>query len=125
MMSRILYQSDAVSVEFFSANHAKLAWVFSPRLQGSLSSNPKEGADLLQRGFDVVVFKISNPDWVAVAPPALLKALANLAARRHYAQTVAWGTAQGAYDAMALSGVLQPGRAMRGQPGLRILYFSG
>lgn len=119
MMSRILYQSDAACVEFFSANHAKLAWVFSPLLQSSLSSNPEEGAYLLQCGFDVVVFKIKSPDWVAVAPPGLLKALANLAARRHYAQTVAWGSAQGAYDAMALSGVLQPGRAMLVSPQYR------
>jgi hypothetical protein len=116
MMSRILYQTETVCVEYFSASYTKLAYVFSPLPTGSLSGNPDEGVRLLQHGFDVLAFKIKHHDGWQSIPPDLLKALANLAARRQYAETVAYGTALGGYAALAFSGVLKPARAMLVSP---------
>ena len=119
MISRILYQTDAICVEYFAGSRAKLALVFSPVLSGSLSGNPDEGARLLQHGFDVLAFKINNDDWFQSLPPTLLKALANLEARRQYGEIVAYGTALGAYAALAFSGIFKPSRALLVSPQYR------
>ncbi len=120
MISRILYQTDAICVEYFAGSRAKLAFVFSPVLPGSLSGNLDEGARLLQHGFDVLAFKINNDDWFQSVPTTLLQALANLAARRQYGEIVAYGTSMGAYAALAFSGILKPKRALLVSPQYRV-----
>lgn len=124
MTSCILYQTDAVCVEYFAHANPKLALVFSPLMKGDLKGgligNPAEGVRLLEHGFDVLAFKINNDDWFQSVPPTLLKALANLAVRRGYVEKVAYGTAMGGYAALAFSGILNLNRALLVSPQYRL-----
>ena len=116
MPSQILFQIDTACVEYFSAANAKLAFVFSPLLGGNLSGNTEEGVRLLQNGFDVIVFKTNNYDWIQESPKALVQAVDNLVAKKHFSKKVAYGTAMGGYAAVALSFWLRPDVVMLVSP---------
>lgn len=125
MSSQILYQHEAVRIEYVQAKPRSffdnplrfiglrrkarfLAYTFTNYGFRDFEAPGFGQRFLLRSGFDVISFKCVDDSWFQGIPNAEIERFLELFPRSNYESTVAYGSSMGGYAAIALAGMLQP-----------------
>jgi len=114
-MGTVINSSEFQRVEYFCNNQKRndaVAFTFTPWGNRTLEGNMFGGEVLLQSGFDVIAFKISNDDWFQSIPSRVFEIINSVTTYNQYKMKVGYGSSMGAYASIAFSKLLDLDKAV-------------
>jgi hypothetical protein len=109
MKNEILINEDLMRIEYFYDDkeiNQNIAFVFTPFMNRNLEGNSFGGDLLLENGFDVIAFKVSNDNWFQTIPSLLFDLISQIISKKKYVKKIAYGSSMGGYASIALSKLL-------------------
>jgi hypothetical protein len=123
MKNEILIDEDLMRIEYFYDDkkiNQNIAFVFTPFMNRNLEGNSYGGDLLLNNGFDVIAFKVSNDNWFQSIPLLLFDLISQIILKKKYIKKIAYGSSMGGYAAIALSNLLDASTVIAFSPQYRI-----